>query len=115
MATPVVGNVRFQGASGRSYNKAVYLSDVANVPAKFAAGGDVDANGDTNIVFDEPVLLADAAFASGMTVAARLEVTRNGVPTGDSLVYANQLVSVTNRIALAIPFLAGQRCGLVQK
>lgn len=107
------GNARFQGRSGRSYNKAIHVSDSNGVTVKFDNGDGASANGDPNIQFDEPVVLADIAIAAQTTIT-QLQVTRNGVPTGDTLLVANQLASVANRVGLAIPFAAYQRCGLKQ-
>lgn len=107
------GNARFQGASGRSYSKAIYVSDSTGVTVKFDNGDGANANGDPNIQFDEPVYLADLALGAQTTVT-QLVVTRNGTPTGDTLFIANQLASIANRVGLKIPFNAYQRCGLKQ-
>ena len=77
------GNARFQGRSGRSYNKAIYLSDSTGVTTKFDAGAGASANGDPNVQFPEDVVLADVAIAAQTTVT-QLVVTRDGVPTGDT-------------------------------
>jgi len=115
--TPVVGNARFQSVlTQRSYSKAVYFSDVTDVPGKFAAGGAPDANGMPFTTLPESCVLADLSLPSGMTVTTRIVVTRDGVPDGGGdLMVANQLNSIANRIALAIPFRAGQTIGLMQK
>jgi hypothetical protein len=117
MATPEIANVRFQGlTTGRSYNKAVYFSDAGDVPGKWPSGGVPDANGMPFTSFAEPVALADVSIPSGMTVCTRLVVTRDGVPdAGGDLMVANQLNTIANRIALSIPFRAGQMIGLMQK
>jgi len=107
------GNARFQGRSGRSYNKAIYISDSTGVTVKFDAGAGASANGDPNVQFDEPVVLADVSIAAQTTVT-QLQVTRNGVQTGDTLLIANQLAAVNNRVGLAIPVAPGQRLGLIQ-
>ncbi len=107
------GNARFQGKSGRSYNKAIYISDSAGVPVKFDSGSGANANGDPNVQFDEAVYLADVVIAAQTTVT-QLSATKNGVPTGDTLFVANQLASVANRPGLAIPLGPYQRFGLIQ-
>ena len=108
------GNARFQGlVSGRSYNKAIYVSDSNGVTVKFDNGSGANANGDLNVQFSEPTVLADVALGAQTTVT-QLVVTINGVQTGDTLFIANQLASVNNRVALAVPLPAGSRMGILQ-
>lgn len=107
------GSATLRGRSGRIYNKAIYVSDSTGVTVKFDNGSGASANGDPNVQFDEPVALIDLTL-EGATTITQLVVTRNGVPTGDTLLVANQLASVANRVALAIPFAAYQRFGLNQ-
>jgi len=107
------GSARFQGQSGRSYIKAIYVSDSTGVTVKFDNGSGANANGDLNVQFPENVYLADVTLGAQTTIT-QLVVTRDGVQTGDTLFVANQLASVANRVGLAIPLPRGSRLGILQ-
>jgi len=103
----------FKGKSGQSYSISSYFDDSAGNPARFNAAGKAAAGSPTDWTPSEPVVLVDMviAAASGQTMT---QITRNGQPTGDMLLNAVHLASITTRPPLRIPYGAGMRVGAYQ-
>ena len=108
------GNVSFVGRSTRTYAKQIYCDDTANHTVLFDAGvGAASGIGDAFFIAPEMMVMTDICLAAA-TAQTRTQVVRNGVPTGDTLLNAQHLASVTFRPQLRIPFLKGDKVALVQ-
>lgn len=106
-ATPQYGTMVFQGRSGKRYSKDIYLSDVAAGLVRFDAGAGAGAASPTEWRPPELAVLVDYAQVTGTADTTKLQLTRNGIPTGDILRYTVHLTSLNNRPALRTGFLAG--------
>lgn len=114
-ATPQYGTLTFYGlGSKKSYIKDLYLNDVANNPARFDGGQGASTTSPTELTFPESVILSDYAQVTGTVDTTKLQLTRNGTPTGDILRYAVHLTSLNNRPRLVIGIGAGVRFGANQ-
>jgi hypothetical protein len=107
-ATPKYGTMVFTGRL-KTYHKEVYVSDVANAAIRFDGGGGAGASSPTELTFGEPVILIDYSQVTGTAETTKIQLTRNGVPTGDILRYEIHLTSLNNRPRLAIGIAAGVR------
>ncbi len=103
----------YQGLSGRRYSIQIYLDDVAGNKVKFDNGLGDASKGDIAKSFPEAVILQDFCLA-GATAQTKTAITRNDVSTGDTLLNAIHLASVTFRPQLSIGFVAGAKMGAVQ-
>lgn len=113
-ANPQYATFVFVGASGRTYIKDAYLSDVANALVRWDAGAGAGATSETFWTAPERLMLADYAQVTGTADTTKLQCTRNGVPTGDILRYVVHLTSLNNRPRLKIVFNAGDKISSVQ-
>lgn len=113
-ATPQYGTMVFLGRSGRAYAKDIYISDVDKALMRVDAGSGASATSETSWVAPEDVLLTDYAQVTGTADTLRIQLTRDGIPTGDICRYTVHLTSLNNRPRLNIPFRRGQRVGAIQ-
>ena len=114
-ATPQYGTMVFYGArSRRNYSKDIYLSDVANGLINWDNGAGAGSTSDTEWRAPEPVMLIDYAQVTGTADTTKLQVIRNGVPTGDILRYAIQLTTLNNRPSPRIMFAQGDKIQAIQ-
>lgn len=114
-ATPQFAQMSFRGGvSGKSYSKDIYLSDVAAALARFDGGSGASSTSPTDWRPPEPVVLVDYSEVTGKADTTKIQLTRNGVPTGDILRASIHLTSLANRPRLAIPFNTGDQISAVQ-
>ena len=112
MVTPTYGVASFVGRSGRTYSKDIYLADVADDLVNWDSGGGAGAATEQFWTPPEPVVLKDISITTGPTVIFKLQITRDGVPTGDIARLLPHLDTIAFRPQLSIPFMAGQRVAL---
>lgn len=113
-ATPQYGMMMFVGRSGMSYAKDVYVSDVNGAKINWDSGSGAGSTSDTFWIPPEPVVLRDFAIVTGTADTEKLRLTRNGIPSGDTLRYGPHTDSVATRPRLNIPFAAGIQIGALQ-
>ncbi len=113
-ATPQSASMTFQGRSGRRYAKDAYVSDVVAALINWDSGAGASANSETFWSPPEPVFLVDFSMVTGTADTTKLQVTRNGVPSGDILRYTVHLTSLNSRPDLLIPFLPGDKVACLQ-
>lgn len=108
VAAPQLGTMVFAGiASGQAYNKDIYHSDVVAGLVNFSSGGAAGVGTQEHWRPQEDVLLVDYSILTGMTDTTNLQLTRDAVPTGDILRYANHLNTLNSRPRLNVVFPAG--------
>ena len=107
------GTAIFTGRSGRTYVKDLYLDDVANAPVNFDSGAGAAATSGESTTIPEPCTLTDVAVVTG-AAQTKLQVTRNGMGTGDMLRQTLHLNTLAFRPVLRIPFLAGDTIAFLQ-
>lgn len=107
------GVAKFRGQSGMTYSLSFYCDDTAGNPVRFSQAGKAGAGSPTDWTPNEPVALLDfcLAAATGQTTT---QIVRNGQPTGDNLLNALHLASVTTRPDLTIPFNSVSKFGAYQ-
>ncbi len=107
------GVMSFFGQSGMTYSLSFYCDDSAGNPVRFNQAGKAGATSPTEWTPPEPVVLTDVclAAASGQTTT---QIVRNGQPTGDMLLNAMHLASITTRPSLRIPFNSLSKVGAYQ-
>jgi hypothetical protein len=107
------GTAKFVGTSGRSYYKQFYLSDVAGALTTWDAGNGAGASSPLHTILPEPAVLVDVILAAA-TGQTQTQIMRDNVPTGDMLLNAVHLASITFRPGVSIPFARGQQISMVQ-
>lgn len=116
-ATAKTGVIHFIGQNtGSTYQRAIYNADVANTLCRIDAGaGTPGATGGADIcVFDEPVILTDCAFVTGIVDTANLRVLANYSPTAFMINWATYVNTLATRPPLRIGFKAGTRISFQQ-
>lgn len=96
------GIARFIGMSGRTYNKGFYCDDTAGHAVNWDAGAGAGTTSPSSIQFNEPVALVDVVIAAA-TGQTQTRFTKDGVPTGDTILNAVHLASIATRPSLAMP------------
>jgi len=114
-ATPQYGTMIFRGRSGRTYVKDVYVSDVLVGLINIDGGSGAGTAAPTDWLPPEPVILEDFSVVTGLADTTKLQMTRDGVPTGDHLRYSIHLTTLANRPRLMIPFGARQKITAIQR
>jgi len=97
-----------------TYTKEIYRSDVAGALINWDSGGGAGSASETFWTPPEPVVLRDVALVTGPTVVFKLQITRNGVPTGDIVRFGPFLDSVATRPSLNIPVGPGVKIAAIQ-
>lgn len=116
VATPQYGTMLFRGMrSMRTYVKDVYVSDVAGALVNFDGGAGASASSPTEWTPPEPVILQDWSVVTGLADTTKLQIARNGIPSGDMLRHAIHLTTLNNRPALTIGFRGGTRVTAIQQ
>ena len=114
-ATPKNGQLTFVGMqTGMTYVKEIYRSDVDKALTNFDSGSGASSTSETFWTPPEACVLVDAALVTGTADTNKLQMTRNGVPTGDILRYGPFTDSVATRPRLSIPFRAGDKVAAIQ-
>ena len=115
MATPQFGSMVFVGLRTRqSYQKDIHLADVAAALVRWDAGAGASATSPEEWRPPEPVVLRDYSQVTGTADTEKLQLTRNGVPTGDIMRYTIHLTSLPLRPVLNIPFNQGDVISAIQ-
>lgn len=91
------------GNSGRTYDISSYFDDTAGNPVRFSQAAKAGAASPTEWTPPEGCRLTDVviAAASGQTTT---QICKNGQPTGDYLLNALHLASITTRPVLNIGY-----------
>lgn len=107
------GIASFRGKSGMTYSVSFYCDDTAGNPVRWSQAGKAGAGSPTDWTPPEPVVMFDfvLAAATGQTTT---QVARNGQPTGDYLLNAVYLASITTRPPLSIVFTPLAKVGAFQ-
>lgn len=114
-ATPQYGTFSFQGlASGKTYTKDAYVSDVANARINLDDGAGASSTSENYWRVPEPVVLRDFSIVTGTADTTKLQMTRNGVPTGDILRYSIHLTTLAFRPNIMIGFAMGDDFSAIQ-
>lgn len=98
----------------KTYSKDVYCSDVVAAAVNFDGGAGSGTGSPAEWTAPEPIVLQDFSILTGMTDTKAIQLTRNGVPTGDILRYANYLNTLNSRPVLTIGFKALDRIAAIQ-
>lgn len=98
----------------KTYIKDAYLSDVANARINLDSGSGASASSENYWRLPEPCVLRDFSIPTGMTDTTKLQLTKNGIPTGDMPRFANHLNTLSNRPKLAIGFRMGDEFSGIQ-
>lgn len=115
MPTPQSGVAIFYGLrSHKTYAKDIYINAVAGALINWDSGQGSSATSETFWTPPEPVALVDVALVTGIVNGTKLQLTRNGVPTGDIIRYGPHTDSVATRPRLNIPFAAGDKIAATQ-
>lgn len=115
VAAPQYFTMKFLGlATGQTYVKDGYFSDVANGLARFDGGIGASATSPDWLTFPEPVVLQDYSVVTGLTDTTKCLLTLDGRPTGDILRASIHLTTLANRPALNILVAAGVKFGAIQ-
>lgn len=107
------GVFHFVGRSRATYSVSAYFDDSSGNPVRFSQAGKAGATSPTDWTPCEPVILVDVclAAASGQTTT---QLVRNGQPTGDIILNAMHLASITTRPHLTIGFNPTNKVGAFQ-
>ena len=115
MVTPTYGVATFVGIDSRmTYMKDIYIADVAANLIKWDSGAGASATSESFWTPPERVVLRDVAITTGPTVIFKLQLTRDGVPTGDMIRLLPHLDTINNRPPMNIPYGAGQKVAMLE-
>jgi len=118
VATPQYSQFIFVGIGkgnlGRVYNIDAYVSDVSSTLLRWDSGAGASSTSETFWTAPGPVALADYSMINGTADTQKLQITRNGVPTGNILRYSIHLTTLNNRPRLNIRFMRGDKVGAIQ-
>lgn len=103
----------FKGNSGRGYAKNIYADDTAGNAIRWDGGAGAGATSSTEWFAPEPVRLVDFCLAAA-TGQTRSQINQNDKGTGDILLNALHLVSVTNRPVPGTMFAGGSKITIIQ-
>jgi hypothetical protein len=108
------GTMSFMGlATRQTYTKDIYLSDTAGGLINWDAGTGAAAATPTSWRVPEPMVLRDLAVVTG-AAQTKIQITRNGVPTGDMLRQTLHLNTLANRPVLNVAFNRGDEIAGIQ-
>ena len=107
------GAIIIQGASGRRYYKNIYFDDTATNLVRFDAGAGAGAATPDFLAIKENSYIRDIILAAA-TGQTKTQICVNDNGTGDILLNALHLVSVTSRPVLGTPLPAGSKLTMIQ-
>ncbi len=114
-AAPQYATLTFVGlVTGKTYTKDGYLSDVANAKVNQDDGAGASSTSESFLRIVEPSILSDFSINTGMTDTTKIQITKNGVPTGDIIRFANHLNTLAFRPGLTIGYGSGDIFGAIQ-
>ncbi len=114
-AAPQYATMTFVGLrTQKTYSKDVYCSDVVSGGINFDNGAGAGAGTPEEYTAPEPLILRDFSILTGMTDTTAIQLTRNGVPTGDIIRYANYLNTLNSRPPFTVGFKALDRIAGIQ-
>ncbi len=114
-AAPQYATLTFVGINSRkTYSKDAYLSDVVAGLINIDGGSGAGTGSPTEWTAPEFLMLTDFAILTGMTDTTAIQITRNGVPTGDILRFANYLNTLNSRPVLTVGFKPLDRIAAIQ-
>lgn len=108
------GMMVYQSIQGVKDSVQIYLDDTAGNAVLFDNGGGDAAKGDAFWIARAAGAIVDFILAAA-TTKTKTAVMRNSVNTGQNLLNSVYLASITTRPPLMIPFMAGQKIGMVQQ
>lgn len=114
MATPAYGTILLVSPKGVTRAIDMYLSDVANAQANFDEGQGATTTSATKFPIPFSGYLKDISLENDIVDCEALQLTVNGAPSGDFFRSVNHL-STAERMKFAIPVLAGQEIGIIQR
>lgn len=116
MVTATSSNVlTFRGVSGRLYNVNCYISDVVGAKVLMNMNGAAGTGSDNNVRMPEPVVLVEASFITGPTVAVGCTLQSDGASLAASpLLFASFLNTLARLPKIAIAFPQGALISAVQ-
>jgi hypothetical protein len=91
-----------------TYTKDIYVGDSNGTQVNWDAGQGAASTSPLYWIPPEDVTMKDLIMAAAPTIT-RMQVTRNGVPTGDMLRVAAHTQAITFRPMLNIPIRAGSQ------
>ena len=97
----------------RTEIKDLYLDDVAGARVNWDDGAGAGATTSESMDLPQGGVLVDLSVITG-AAQTRLQLTRNGVPTGDVLRHVIQVDTSVGRPKLSIPFGPGQKAAIIQ-
>lgn len=109
-----LGTLRVSEAGGRLRAVSFYLSDAANVLAKFDEAKVAIATSNDHFQANAPCNVVDVCLTSDTATPTHLQVLVNGKPTGDLLDCTAMQISVVNRPNMLIGLRAGDKFQLMQ-
>lgn len=107
------GVIIFRGASGRGYAKNVYFDDTAGNLINWDGGAGASATSPENWTAPENCRMVDFCLAAA-TGQTKTQININDKGTGDILLNAVHLVSVTNRPMPGVVIPAGAKVTAIQ-
>jgi hypothetical protein len=109
-ATPRYGTMILVGMrTGKTYIKDIYFPDVLAGQINWDGGAGASATSPTDWTAPEPCILTDMSVVTGMVDTTKLQILRNGIPSGDFLRYSIHETTLALRPRLRIGFNAGTR------
>ncbi len=114
-AAPQRGTLTCRSLDGkRGFSVDMYLSDVVGANVNFDSGAGAGTGSETFFTFKEAVIITDFSLPTGMTDTTLMRWVGDGVPSLNTLRYAQHLNTLNNRPVPGVIVNAGSRLGAIQ-
>lgn len=107
-------NMTAVGASGRRYNVEVYVPDAISTQLTFNPNGLAAATSATDWTAPERCVITDISILAAPTAVGFTWTANGATINGATCRWNNQLETLTNRLAQAVPIEKGTRVGGLQ-
>ena len=101
-------------STGARYNIEVYVADAAGTQLTFNPNGLASATSATDWTAPENVIITDISVLAAPTAVGATWTANGATINGATLRWNNQLETLANRIAMAVPIAKGTRVGGLQ-
>lgn len=116
VATPQFAGFQFVGLkSGQTFNVDAYVSDVSGATVRLDNGGGASATSLEAWQCPEPMVLVDYYQVTGTADTTKIQLCKNGSPTGDHYRYACHLTTHAKRPTLKVLFQKGDTLSAIQR
>ena len=102
------------GQSGKTYSIDLQVPDAIATQVTFNASGLAASTSEKYWSTPEPITIVDISAAGAPTAVGATFTFNGAIMNGNTIRWANQANTLSNRIKLAVPIPAGAQVGMLQ-